>query len=223
VKVRWGHEMEDPTGRYPWARKDAAGYKAAYRHVVIKCRERLPLAQFVWSPKGEKNLAQYYPGADVVDIVGLSIWGLQRMDQDFYARDRGLFDVLSEKYWRVSQFGKPVYIAELGFDGDKNYRKKWTSQASDIEALNAQFPLLQGLVYFNDVEPQMWPQNYGKPDWRIQADVVDRISIEQRVSIRAQALQQLASKIISSLHGQRTRQLAYLPSMTLFFLRPALT
>ena len=24
--VRWGHEMEEVTGRYPWARKDSAGY-----------------------------------------------------------------------------------------------------------------------------------------------------------------------------------------------------
>lgn len=223
VLVRWGHEMEDPTGRYPWARQDAAGYKAAFRHVVGLCRKRLPLAQFVWSPKGEKNLSDYYPGDDVVDIVGVSVWGLQRMDQDYYARNRSMFDVLGEKYLRVSQFGKPVYVAEFGFQGDKNYRGKWIAEASDLVALHSQFPLLKGLVYFNDREPQEWPQNYGKPDWRIQSETVDAISHGHKVSVTAQALQLLASQLFISLASPDVGQFAYFPSVALFLLRPALT
>src|SRR5260370_2573780 len=32
VIIRWGHEMENQNGRYPWAHKAPASYIAAYRH-----------------------------------------------------------------------------------------------------------------------------------------------------------------------------------------------
>ncbi len=223
VFVRWGHEMEDPTGRYPWARKNAGGYKSAYRHVVEQCRKKLPLAQYVWSPKGEKNLKDYYPGDDFVDVVGISVWGLQRMDQDFYARDRGFFDAVGEKYRRVSHFGKPVFVAELGFAGDEKYRNKWIVQASDIQAIGTQFPLLKGVVYFNDREPHAWPGNYGKPDWRVPSKVVDRISSSQLAAISGLSLNRMIAQVSTLFPRSSVGRLAYLPSAVLFLLRPSLT
>jgi hypothetical protein len=59
--IRWGHEMEDATPRYPWARSDPRGYVMAYRKFVDKCRKIAPRARFVWSPKGERGLEAYYP------------------------------------------------------------------------------------------------------------------------------------------------------------------
>ncbi|RBJ73886.1 glycosyl transferase, partial [Pseudomonas sp. MWU12-2534b] len=38
VFVRWGHEMEADTGRYPWAIGDPSAYVDAYRRVVTTCR-----------------------------------------------------------------------------------------------------------------------------------------------------------------------------------------
>jgi beta-mannanase len=57
--IRWGHEMEDPSDRYPWARNDPAGYVAAYRYFVETCGKIAREARFIWSPKGEKQLAAY--------------------------------------------------------------------------------------------------------------------------------------------------------------------
>jgi beta-mannanase len=168
VIVRWGHEMEDPTGRYPWARSDSEGFKAAYRHFVMDCRSHAPRAKFIWSPKGEKNLARYYPGSAYVDYVGVSLWGLQEMDQDAYGRAREFGATLLEKYNRVNGFGKPVIIAELGVYGDRAYRDAWFRSLYETMVTSSRFRSLHAVVYFNDKEPQYWPNGYGSPDWRIE-------------------------------------------------------
>lgn len=167
--VRWGHEMEDPTGRYPWARSDPRGYVAAYRKFVDTCRKFAPQARFIWSPKGNRGLEAYYPGNAHVDMVGLSVWGLEKWDRDSYGRPRGFAETLRGKYRRVERFGKPVIIAELGVAGRDVYRQAWISEILATPARRAPFPLLMGIVYFNDKEPHYWPNGYGSPDWRVSA------------------------------------------------------
>lgn len=167
VYVRWGHEMEEPGERYPWARSDSEGYKAAFRYFVRKCRELAPAARYVWSPKGHRNLAAYYPGDDVVDVVGIPIWGLQKMDVDYWGRERRFGEALKEKYQRVSGFGKPVMIAELGVSGSADYKRAWYAEILDQQTYRRAFPLLTTVVFFNDKEPYKWPLGYGAPDWRL--------------------------------------------------------
>lgn len=164
--IRWGHEMEDPTGRYPWARDDSDGYKSAYRYFVDSCRRKLPEAAFIWSPKGLHNLANYYPGDAYVDAIGLAVWGHQGVDRDRYGGERGFEQTFGEKYDRVARFGKPVYIAELGVAGEADYRNDWFRSLYH-SILEGEFGLLRGVIYFNDEEPHQWPLDYGSPDWRI--------------------------------------------------------
>lgn len=162
--VRWGHEMEQPVERYPWARKDAEGYKSAYRYFVERCRAAAPLARYMWSPKGEANLADYYPGDDWTDMVGLSVYGLQKWDHRFHGRDRSFAQVFGEKYMRVTRFRKPVVIAEFGVAGTDEYRHAWLE---DSARRLAKFPRLAAIVYFNAQEPAAWPAGLGSPDWRV--------------------------------------------------------
>lgn len=167
VLVRWGHEMEDPDGRYPWAREDAEGYKAAYRHFVEDCRRHAPRARFVWSPKGQGNLARYYPGDAHVDFVGVALWGLQAWDVALHGGSRDFRQTFAEKYGRVEAFGKPVVIAELGIAGDERYRHRWLADLFDALADGSAFERLRAVVYFNDKEPYHWPMGLGSPDWRV--------------------------------------------------------
>ena len=168
VWLRWGHEMEDPTDRYPWARRDTRGYIAAYRYFVDACRQLAPRVRFVWSPKGERNLAGYYPGDAWVDMVGVAVWGTDRSDRDWYGKLRSFSEAFAEKYGRVKRFGKPVIIAELGVAGQRDYRDRWLSEIRTVAmGGGSKFPLLAGLVYFNDKEPHRWPGGHGAPDWRV--------------------------------------------------------
>jgi endoglucanase len=165
--IRWGHEMEDPTGRYPWARRDSVGYIAAYRYFVEACRKIAPRARFIWSPKGERHLTGYYPGDTYVDMIGVSVWGLETWDRNWYGKPRTLAEAFGEKYYRVEKFGKPVVIAELGVAGQEGYRQYWLTEISQFSTSRDLFPLLTGIVYFNDKEPHHWPDGYGSPDWRV--------------------------------------------------------
>jgi len=163
--VRWGHEMEDPTGRYPWARTDAEGYVRAYRYFVDHCR-RWSHGRFffVWSPKGRQGMSAYYPGAEYVDYVGVSVYGLERWDTDHLGRPRDFNEHFREIYGFASRYNKPVMIAELGVVGDAAYRRLWFSQ---VAAAPTAFPRLRIVVYFNAKDPAPWPNGYGNPDWRI--------------------------------------------------------
>lgn len=162
--VRWGHEMEARTERYAWTLLPPEDYIAGYRHFVSLCRQHAPAAQFMWSPMGEPGLVSFYPGDDVVDVIGLSVFALQQYEHDLHGRDRNVADIARERYERVLQYRKPVYIAELGCAGDEGYVRECIRQ---FRTLDGPLSELVGVVYFNDIEPAAWPQGYGRPDWRL--------------------------------------------------------
>ncbi len=162
--VRWGHEMEEVTGRYPWARKDSAGYIQAFRHFVTHCRAIAPKARFLWSPLGHKKLKRYYPGDGYVDLIGLPIYSLQTADRKWYGRNRTFEEAVAEKYDRVTRYEKPVILAELGVDGSRSYEKRWLKR---IKKAGRNFPRIEATLYFNMRETAEWPDGLGKPDWRI--------------------------------------------------------
>ena len=165
VFVRWGHEMEDVTGRYPWATHDAQGYIKAYRYFVDHCRSwSHGRFYFVWSPKGRQGLSAYYPGGDYVDYIGVSVYGLEQWDIGHTSKAQDFNDRFREIYSFVRRYNKPVMIAELGVSGGATYRHRWFSQ---LAVSPSAFPRLRIVVYFNAKEPDPWPDGYGSPDWRI--------------------------------------------------------
>lgn len=170
VTVRFAQEMEDKTGRFIWSNWAPADYIAAYRYFVDRCRVGAPQAKFMWSPKGDEGLERYYPGDDVVDVIGLSIFDLQQFDQDQFGRDRFFAERVKPGYDRVVGFGKPIYVAELGYVGDLKFVEQW---AKDSLLKYAEFPELIGVSYFNDKEVVPWQDPYGLPDWRVTNNIVE--------------------------------------------------
>jgi beta-mannanase len=167
--IRWAHEMEDITGRFPWAGWAPEDYKAAYRKFVTGCKALAPNARFMWSPKGLKNLADYYPGDDVVDAIGLSIYGLQKYDWAKVGRDRTFAELLRPGYDRVMRYKKPIYVAEVGYAGKADYVRNWSNSLLRPDPMFAE---LKGVVYFNEKEVTPWPEGYGLPDWRVSANTL---------------------------------------------------
>src|SRR5690606_16055607 len=114
---RWAQEMDDRSGQFTWAFWKPEGYVKAYRHVVDVCRKSLPEAQYMWSPKGDPGLEAYYPGDGYVDVVGLSVFAYQPYDALEVGRDTTFVGRATPGYDRAAGFGKPIVIAELGYEG----------------------------------------------------------------------------------------------------------
>ena len=87
VTVRWAHEMEDLSGQFIWAGWTPETYIAAYQRMVDVCRTEAPDADFMWSPMGLEGFEEYYPGDDYVDVVGLSVFGLQPWEQQILGEE----------------------------------------------------------------------------------------------------------------------------------------
>jgi cellulose synthase (UDP-forming) len=175
VLLSWGHEMENVTGRYPWASKNAALYRDAYRHFVTTSRLSAKNISYVWSPVGDKGLERYWPGEQYVDYVGLSVFEFPAFDQAYYHQaTRSFHDQMREKYARVSKYRKPIVIAECGVTGSNEYQASWLSDAlRDL----GNYPLVQALLYFNAKDtPGAWGKELPTPDWRMNgcglADVI---------------------------------------------------
>lgn len=168
VVFRWGQEMEVNDGQFIWSPWTPEQFINAFRRVVTTCRAYDRAARYMWSPLGNEGLQSYYPGDEFVDIVGLTLFGLQQMDQDLVGRDRNFEEILAPSYARVAAFNKPVYVAEFGYDGDAAYVRDW---ARTVTRPMPQFPLLAGVIYFNDKEVYPWliqnGKNYGLPNWRV--------------------------------------------------------
>ncbi|NKX45652.1 glycoside hydrolase family 26 protein [Roseicyclus persicicus] len=170
VTVRWAHEMEDRSGQFIWAGWTPETYIAAYRRMVDVCRAEAPEVDFMWSPLGLDRFEEYYPGDDYVDVVGLSVFGLQPWEQRVLGGERSFREILEPRYERALQFGRPIVVAELGYVGDQAYVDRWTDDVrQDIEGM----PALVAVIYFNQTEVYPWPDGFGLPDWRIGFNVLD--------------------------------------------------
>ncbi|WP_018238380.1 glycoside hydrolase family 26 protein [Ensifer sp. BR816] len=164
VLIRWGQEMDETDNQFSWAHWQGKDFAAAFRRMVKVCRKHLKTAKFMWSPKGNEGLEAFYPGDDVVDVIGLSVFGYQRYDRDKAGRDQTFVERLTPGYERVKTYGKPIMVAELGYEGDAAYVRSW---AESVAKRHAEFPALTAVVYFNDREIYDWPDGYGRPDWRV--------------------------------------------------------
>jgi beta-mannanase len=163
VLIRWGHEM-DLQILYPWASGNSELYRAAFRHVVDVFRsEGANNARWVWSPAGEPNALDFYPGDDVVDYVGLTVLGDATWDADFGLPRRSLAGLLRPRYAVVQPIEKPMIIAELGVSGTPADQVAWLAEGA--HALK-DFPLIKAVVYFDDRNAAN-NLRVTQPDWRL--------------------------------------------------------
>ncbi|MCA0045102.1 glycoside hydrolase family 26 protein [Celeribacter litoreus] len=170
VTLRFAHEMDDESGQFIWSGWNPDTYISAYRHMIDLCRESAPNITVMWSPLGNEDMGDYYPGDDYADLIGLTVFGLQTWDQAKYGGDRTFDDIFAPRYERAAIYGKPVVVAELGYVGKEDYVEMWKQS---VRAEKTQYPNLVGVFYFNQREVYPWPENFGAPDWRIKNQVLN--------------------------------------------------
>ncbi len=164
VTIRWAQEMENPSGRFTWSMWNPPDYIKAYRRMHGITREMLPNAAIMWSPKGLATARDYYPGDEFVDLVGLSVFGYDKFEQIEYGKPRSFAEDLKLGYETTVGFGKPIWVAELGYEGELDYIAQWVQE---VLRDDPQYPELKEVIYFNDKEVWPWPHGLGLPDWRV--------------------------------------------------------
>ena len=169
VTLRWGHEMDDRSGQFIWAGWKPADYISAFHRMMDISRKAAPNIRIMWSPLGDDGMKAYYPGDNYVDIVGISVFGLQAWDQAKFGHDRSFVEVFEPRYKNAAAFGKPVVVAELGYSGHQDYVDAWENS---VRVTRAEYPQLVGVVYFDQREVYPWPEGFGMPDWRIANRVI---------------------------------------------------
>ncbi|MFN3582320.1 hypothetical protein [Phenylobacterium sp.] len=166
VTIRWAQEMDNPYGRFTWSNWRPADYVAAFRRMAALMRRITPDARIMWSPRGERTLGNYYPGSEFVDLVGLTVFGYDKFDVVQYGRTRTFAESVKQGYDLTVGYGKPIWVAELGYAGGSEYVARW---AQDVTRNYPEYPELKEVVYFNDREVWAWPRGLGRPNWRVVA------------------------------------------------------
>ncbi len=171
IYLRFAHEA-DLTGLYPWSQGDPGAYIDAYRHFVEVSRTHSDgNLRFLWSPSGNRGSNAFYPGDDVVDMIGISILVAEQWEvQAGFDTPRPFSAMLDEKYPIADIFDKPLVIAELAVSLDSEISKQ--AWISEIRTVRHHYPRLQGIIYFNDQNPPMRGVDE-RPDWTLSPDQLD--------------------------------------------------
>jgi hypothetical protein len=160
VTLRFGHEMNGDW--YPWGNRPA-DYVAAYRHVHQQAMS-VGASNITWmwcvnETYDPSSLDQFYPGNDVVDVVGIDgfNWGTTQN----YGGWKSFTDVFGGTYQYLSaHYNKPLVIAETGsteYGGDK---AKWVSEMFSV--LSTKFSKVRAVVWFDLLKETDWRINSSK-------------------------------------------------------------
>jgi len=161
VLLRFGQEMNLPgTG---WFAAPQA-YIAAWRRIRGTFEEvGAGNVSFVWCPyvhdRGMRRFEPYYPGDDVVDVVGLDgyNWGRRR----WWRRYRSFDAIFGASYRDLRRLApdKPIILAELGCAETGGDKAAWMRDAL-LSAIPERYPAVEAVVWFDHHRPD-------HTDWRV--------------------------------------------------------
>lgn len=160
VMVSWGLEMNGSW--YPWSGVHHGGalqgpqtYQQAYRHVVDTVRN-IGAHNILWvfhtnnvsfPPLRWNAMAQYYPGSNYADWIGMSVYGMQTTNAAWHKVE----NVLLKPYTELAAIDetKPILLAEWGVGEFPKYGNKaqWITQA--MNAMRT-LPRLKGAVVWHE-------------------------------------------------------------------------
>ncbi len=150
VPVRFGHEMNGFW--YPWGSSttDPASFSDAFRRVRTLLTRSGAEIEMMWSPNvvipGQGRLADWYPGDDVVDQIGLS----------GYAELSGLTDATAVFGPSLDELaglapGTPVFLAETA-SATPDRRGEWIDSLLRV----ADRPGVAGVAWFDVDKDRTW-------------------------------------------------------------------
>lgn len=167
ILLRFGHEMNDPY-RYPWGPhlNSPEDYINAWKYVVDRFKALgADNVLWVWSPHpAHGNFQSYYPGDEYVDWVGTSAlnYGKVAAWSEWWSFE----EIFDKPYKELSEFKKPIIIAEFGSVAVGGNRADWYKDA--LIDFPTNYPLVKALVFFHNSKDA---NTTARPlDWYISQD-----------------------------------------------------
>uniref|UniRef100_A0A7C3DCC2 Beta-mannanase n=2 Tax=Meiothermus TaxID=65551 RepID=A0A7C3DCC2_MEIRU len=167
VLVEWGTEANGQW--FSWNGKWNGGsvlgpkrFRDTYRHIVQTIRSSgADNLTWVWhvdaydDPATEWNrLENYYPGDDVVDWIGVSVYGAQEPTEN---NPQTFADGMNAVMLRLAQLAptKPVVVAEFGVTaGNPGVSAVKWAEAALAEILSNRWPQVRGFAWWNEAFDQ---------------------------------------------------------------------
>lgn len=159
VVIRFAHEQSSEPGSrnwYPW-QGDPGGYKAAYRHIVSLFREEgAGNVLFLWSAMWlhEPWVPQYYPGDDVVDMVGTTVLNHGTVPTVDWARWASFRELFDPQYQAAKRWGKPIMVTELATAEQGGNKAAWLRDC--MHSLKSRYPLVEGVLLLEMQRDREW-------------------------------------------------------------------
>lgn len=163
VYLRFAHEMNTPRGKvwwYPW-QGDPLAYRWAWKRVVRLSREiGAGNLRWVWTPAwGNEDAILYYPGADFVDFVGVTVLNFGPVVGPW----RSFPQLFDPQYEALARFRKPIILAEVGSAEQGGDKAEWIRGM--FSSLRTDFPLVSAVVWFNNSRAR----EFAEIDWRVES------------------------------------------------------
>lgn len=141
-------------------------FRDAYRHLIMLMRQEQTL-NITWvfhlnyndyPAKSWNRFENYYPGDDVIDMIGVSVYGAQSPLGNEWPEFNGMLDALYPRIIALAP-DKPILITEFGVtrDNPRGSQSRWAKRAL-IGLLNNRWPGIIGFAWWN----KAW-QNDGNP------------------------------------------------------------
>lgn len=145
--LRFGHEMNDGY-RYPWGPQNnsAQDFIAAWQHVhSVFEQEGAKNIIWVWSPHPAYEFADFFPGAEYVDYIGVGSLNYGTIAS--WSKWWTFRDIFGAHYAQLSAYGKPIMITEFGSLAVGGNRARWYADA--LDSLPQRYPLVRSVVFFH--------------------------------------------------------------------------
>lgn len=230
IVLRWAHEMNG--GWYAWGQQPQK-YKTKFREFAEILKQRAPLVSMAWAPnlalgfpweaKSIENFDssdaywQFYPGDDVVDIIGISTyhWGWSSSDGKL-----GHNIIPSPVSWEaggdiktgLKNFhdsvalarGKPLFVFETaaiynldeqGGDSDRSIKQAWVEQVYDVKILKSSLSQIRAIMWFNVNKVEEFEGRLSRVSWTLDS-VIDiyRNLLRDPYFFKSEELQSLIRK-----------------------------
>lgn len=182
VLAEWGAEMNGKwfswNGSWNGGRKEGPRrFREAYRRIVRMIRSR-GADNVLWvfhandedQPEADWNrLENYYPGDDVVDWLGVSVYGAQTPIEEEWPAFAERMDRAASRFARLAP-GKPTFVLEFGATTGHPRGKAaaWAEEALS-QILSGRWPQVRGFSWWNET----WANDDDpahRTDMRVQSD-----------------------------------------------------